>query len=515
MRGLFKLNFEKTAIFVLVLILLISTANISTQFFGLAETGKKINTIDPPDIVKLTFPVMLLKADELYDQGNHKDAQSEYLRLTNLKTISKQQKASVYFKLGLCNYAMELYDMAADSFIQSTNYNTNDAVAYNNAAVCAYLAKNPSMAESYQKKAIAILPAVEFHYNLGRVYESGKKYEDAVKYYIAAIKEEGNITRDYAIDPVLLNIKVNQLFPDKAVREKLSKELLIALKLKDARDVFIIEDEEMQVDIDFDTRIASTNGVNRLYCKYDRIEMDPYHLIENLTWTVKSKGREIYTSARDEFSIKIEEQNDYDVSLNLKYDNKVKAKNKIISQKQIKDFIASKKSQPVQGLLESCKYYIYAVYEQVFETDFQISTKGFTDRFGVVWGRNNIETEVMGGKDFIDAANSLRINNNSNNIEGIWADLSSLLESKQLKGKTINVKFYARKITRDAQLITRLRVKADQIYYAYDNFSPDYKWRQYSLSIEVPKDSSNLTFSLQVKPGEEIKVDGFIVSIVR
>ncbi len=497
-----------------MLILLISTGNIYTQFLGSDFHGRKVSIVEPGNAVKLTFPVMLLKADELYKQGRYEDARSEYLRLTSLTTISKQQKATVYFKLGLCNFAMKQFDMAVDSFIQSTDYNTGDAVAYNNAAVSAYLANNKAAAEDYQKKAISMLPAVEFHYNLGRIYESDKKYEDAVKYYMAVLKGEDNITRNNAIDPVLLNIKVNKLFPDKAVRRELSKDLIMALKLKDARDIFVIEDAEMQAGIDFDTRIANVNGVNKLYCKYNRNDMDPYHLIDSLNWTVKSKGRTIYTGTRDEFAITIDNQNNYDVSLNIKYNDKIKSKNKIISKKQIKDLNASSKTQPTEYWMEKSKYYVYAVYEQVFEKGFNISSRGYTDRFGVEWWKNNIKTELM-EKDIIDAESSLYIKNDSNQNAGIWADLSPLLENKDLKGKKINVKFYARKITEDAQLVSRLRVKADQIYYAYDNFILDYKWRQYSLSIEIPEDSSNLTFSLQIKPGEEIKVDGFIVNIAR
>lgn len=514
MGRLFKLNFEKTVIFVLVLILLISTANIYTQFLEEISRDKKPGVAEPGNAVKLTFPVMLLRADEMYKQGRYEEAQEEYLKLLNLATISPQQKSTVYFKLGLCNFAMELYDMASDSFIQSTNYINADAVAYNNAAVSAFLAKNMDMAESYQKKAIALMPAVEFYYNLGRIYESQKKFEDAVKYYIAALRGENNLTRDNAIDPVLLTIKVNKLFPDKEVRDKLSKELSIALKLKDARDVFIIEDAEMHVGVDFDTRITNVNGVNKLICKYDRSTMDPYHLIESLSWTVKSKGRQVYTSKKDQFTFTIEDQNDYDVSLSIKYDEKIKSKSKIISKKEITDINPGSKTEPVKSQPEKTKYYVYAVYEQVFEKGFDISNKGYTDRFGVEWWKNNIETELMSA-DIIDAERSLYIKNNLNQNAGIWADLSPLIKSKELEGKTINVKFYARKITKDAHLTARLRVKADQIYYAYDNFVLDYKWKQYSLTIKIPEGSSNLTFSLQVKPDEEIKIDGFIVTSVR
>ncbi|MHB1394733.1 MAG: tetratricopeptide repeat protein [Clostridia bacterium] len=512
---MFKLNFEKTAIFVLILILLISTANISTQFFGLAFSNKKVNTVEPGNVVNLSFPVMLLRADELYKEGNYKEAQSEYLILTKLTTISKQQKATAYFKLGLCNYAMKLYDMACDSFKQSSNYNTEDAVAYNNAAVSAYLANNLSIAESYQKQAIAILPAVEFHYNLGRIYESGKKYEDAVKYYIVALKGEDNITRADSIDPVRVSLKVIKLFPEKEDRDKLSKELFIALKLNDAREVLIVNDSEMDIKSNFSVRLLNAEGVGKINCKYDRKEMDPYHLIDLISWVVKKDNKVVYTSSKDEFSMKVQEQDDYEVSLNIKYNgNKMKTTNKVITKWQIVDKLAQGRLLTYKSTGEVCKYYVYAAYEQVFEKDFRLSSKGYTDRFNVVWGKDNIETKIM-EQDIIDAESSLYIKNTSKENAGIWADLTSLLDSKEFKGKTINIKFYARKITPNTKLNARLRVKEDRIYYTYESFNLDYRWKQYSMQLEVPENSTSLTISLGVKPDEEVKIDGFIINIVR
>ncbi|HYE82830.1 MAG TPA: hypothetical protein VEG39_11795 [Clostridia bacterium] len=512
---LFKLNFEKTAIFVLLLIVLVSTANIYTQFFGLADSGNKLNTIEPPDIVKLSFPVMLLKADELYDQGDYESAQKEYLALTSLATISKQQKATLFFRLGLCNYAMKLYDMASESFIQSTNYNTRDAVAYNNAAVCAFMANNTVMAENYQKSAIAILPAVEFHYNLGRIYETDKKYEDAAKYYIAALKGENNITREDSIDPVRVNLKVIKLFPEKEVREKLSKELFIALKLSDARDVFIINDSEMDLKTDFESRLYSVEGTGRLNCRYNREKMDPYHLIDTIKWSVKKDNKVVYTSSKDEFTMKVQGQDDYEVALDIMYNgNKIKSSNKIISKWQIKDKLAQGNPIPYKQIDEVCKFYSYAAYEQLFEEDFLLSAKGFTDRFSVVWGKDSVGTGIM-TDDFMDAGSSLEIANTSKENAGIWADLSSLIDGKDLKGKTISVKFFARKISERARLDVKIRIKTDRVYNKGGVYPLKVKWQQINHNIYIPEDATGLTLSLSMRPDEEIKIDGFIISVVK
>lgn len=513
MVKLFKLNFEKTVILVLVMILLISSTSIYTQFFDLIFKEKAINTVQTGSVKDLSFPIILLKADQLYKEERYKEAQTEYLTLTNMPTLSSQQKAVAYFKLGLCNYKLQLYDLAFDSFIKSTNFNTGDEVAYNNAAVCSFLAGDMEKAETYQKKALSILPAVEFYYNLGRIYEKTKRYEEAAKYYIPAINRQENISRNNAIDPVLLSVKVNKLFPDKAARDEASKEFLMALKLKDARDVFIIEDEYMNVDANFNTRFINTEEGSKLSIKYDRQSNDPYHLIESLKWTVRRGNRVLYESKRDEFTLKIQEEDDYEVQLSINYSGKVKAKSKLISRNQIKDVLARNRVQSDRTAEETCKYYV-AVYEQVFGKEFKLSSKGYTDRFKVEWGKDNVETVIM-DQDFMDAGNSLDILNTSKRDAGIWADLSALLESKNLKGKTINVAFYARKITYNARLNARLRVKADQIYYDSNSFKLDYKWRQYNMKLFIPQDSTSLTFSLGIKPDEEVKIDGFIVTMAR
>jgi len=512
---LFKLNFEKAVILVIILILLISSTNIYTQFIDLIFPEKTVSTIQASSVKDMSFPAMLLQADQLYKEGKYREAQSEYLKIVNMPTLSSQQKAVAYFKLGLCNYNLKLYDIAFDSFAKSASFNTSDAIAYNNAAVCAFLAGDTNMAESYQKKAIASLPAVEFYYNIGRVYESQKKYEDAAKYYLAAIKGEDNITRIDSIDPVRIKNKVIRLFPEKSVRDELSKDFLIALKLKDIRDVLIINDKEMDIKEDFSLKFQQVNGMNRIQAKYDRKAMDPYHLINSLKWTVKCKNKIIYVSEKDEFSLNVQENEDYEVILAIRYNGTKEVYNKkYINKKQVTDNKGQGREQSYKPTGEVCKYYVYADYEQVFENSFALSSKGFTDRFNVVWGKDNIKTEIMSA-DFIDAGSSLDILNDSSSNAGIWADMTDLLQSKELKGKTITVKFYARKITHNVQAGARLRVKADQIYNEYKELELDYKWKQFSMSIYIPPDSTSLTFSLDIKPGDEIKIDGFIISTPR
>ena len=170
---MFKLNFEKTAVFVLILIICISAADIFRQFFSMTDNGREPYKTDSNITKNISFPARLLKADQLFKQELYEDAQEEYFKLTNMPSLSPQQKAVVHFKLGVCNYRLEKYDMARDSFLKSAEFNVNDPVAYNNAAVCSFYMNDMEEAEKLQYKAVENLPAIEAGYQyLRKVVDS-------------------------------------------------------------------------------------------------------------------------------------------------------------------------------------------------------------------------------------------------------------------------------------------------------------------------------------------------------
>lgn len=519
-RKIFRLNFEKTVILVLVMILLISSTNIYTQFIDLIFPDKVINTVQPSNIKGISFPAMLLKADRLYKEEKYKEAQSEYLALANMTTLSSQQKSVAYFRLGLCNSKLKLYELARDSFLKSASLNSNDAVAYNNAAVASYYMNDFEKAEELQKKAIAKSPVVEYYYNLARIYETPGRYMDAVKYYKAVDMGEGNITRDDRIDPVRIKNKIMKLTSGINYKEDASNDLMIALKLKDTREVFVIEDADMDIKSDkFKWNVAQVDGVSRLYCSYDREAADPYNLIDSLNWTVKSNGKVIFTSKKSDFSLKLSEKGNYVVSLDITYNGKKHAGGSV-------SFAGGSVSTAGSNVFEhnrytnvsdeKCKYYEYAVYEQVFDSNFRIDTDGYTDRFNTQWGKDeNVETEIM-EKDFMDAQRALYIKNNSDRNAGIWADLTALINDKHLKGKTIGIKFYARKISDNARLDVRLSVKSGKPYKnTYKRYELDYRWKMYGFDVIIPENADGMTISFKTKSGEEVKLDGFIITIVK
>lgn len=513
MLNLFKLNFEKTAIFVLILIIAISTANIYTQFFGTGNDRREHNEVKMDIITNMSFPTGLLKADQLYSQELYKEAQAEYLMLTAMQNLSQQQKATLYFKLGVCNYKLNEYDKAMDSFQKSAEFKTGDPVSYNNAAVCAFYMNDLKKAIEFQSKAVSILPVIEYHYNLARIYEASGKYADAVKYYTAVAKAEENITREDRIDPVRIKNKIMKLLTNISNAEEISKELMVALKLKEMREVLIIEDVNMDIKSkDFKWNIVNENGSSRLYCSYDREKSDPYNLIDSLKWTVERSGSKAYNSSKDAFSIPLVDGSRYVVYLDINYDTNKTSSSYADVTKGSSVYSNNSNKKPSD---QKCKYYEFAVYEQVFETDFRISRSGYIDRFNTEWGKDNVEATIM-DKDFIDAQRSIYIKNTSNKDAGIWADLSELINDKQLKGKTLGVKFWARKVSSDAKMIVNVRTKAGKVYKNYPrNYNLEYKWKMYGLDILIPENGDGLTISFATQSGEEVKMDGFIITIVR
>lgn len=521
-EGLFRLNFEKAAIFVLILILCISAANIFGQYISVYFSSSEPNRIHTDAPKNLSFPAMLLKADRLYDQGIQlndpamlEEAQKEYFKLANMPNLSNPQKAAVYFKLGLCNYRLGKYDLARDSFLKSAGFNNNDPVAYNNAAVCSFYLNEPDKAEELQKIAVASRPAVEYHYNLARIYEASGRFVDSVKYYTAVIRGEDNITMEDRIDPVRIKNKVMKLMTNIKNADEISKELAIALRLNESREVFIIEDEDMDIkNKNFQWRIQNVNGVNRLYCSYDREKSDPYNLIESLQWTVKSDEKTVYTGKKDSFLLSLVDGYDYIVYLDIKY-NSNKSARSFVNVTESSGMYSGHGKTAANPSDEKCKYYEYAIYEQVFDKDFRIRRNGYIDRFNTEWGKDDTEVFIM-DKDFIDTKSALYIKNTSGKAAGIWADLSSLIKDKNLQGKTIGIKFYARKITANAGLDVVIRTKAGEIYKNIPrNYGLEYKWKRYGVDVLIPENGDGLTISFKTPSGEEVKIDGFIITIVR
>ncbi len=516
--GLFKMNFEKTAIFVLVLILCISTANIYSQFFSMFFNRKAQNVIQTNVTPNISFPARLLKADQLYDQGKYKDAQNEYLALTSMSNLSAQQKATVYFKLGLCNYRLEKYDIARDSFLKSAEFNTGDPVAYNNAAVSSFYLNELGRAEELQKKAIMNLPVIEYQYNLARIYEASGRYLDSAKYFMAVIRGEENLTRDDRIDPVRIKNKVMKLLTGLGNVEEISKELMIALRLKDAREVFIIADTDMDIkDKNFKWDVKKENGIEKLYCSYERKKSDPYNLIDSLKWTVRIYRRTVYTSKNDDFSFALVEGNNYIVSLDINYNTNKQARSYVdIARSSMYSNNVNPIADPIADPSnEKCKYYEYALYEQVFEKGFKIIETGYTDRFNTVWGKDDIEAKVV-EKDFIDAQGALYINNTLGRRAGIWTDLTSLIKDKQLKGRTIGIKLYAKRISANANLHVSIRTKTGKTYKnTPKKYQLESKWKRYEFEVSIPENTDGLTMSFRTDSDEEIKIDGFIITAIK
>ena len=58
-----------------------------------------------------------------------------------------------------------------------------------------------------------------------------------------------------------------------------------------------------------------------------------------------------------------------------------------------------------------------------------------------------------------------------------------------------------------------VNVRVGKVSYPFRNFDLQYKWRQGTMEFKIPRDANNFTFSLSIKPGQEIKLDGFVIVV--
>ena len=80
-------------------------------------------------------------------------------------------------------------------------------------------------------------------------------------------------------------------------------------------------------------------------------------------------------------------------------------------------------------------------------------------------------------------------------------------------GPLVSFRFQARKITAKENMKAMVRVGRDT--FSFDKFDLQYKWKEVSMKFKIPEDANNFTFSLKMQPGEQIKIDGFVIVIVR
>lgn len=504
-----KLTFEKAALFTLILIIGISTANIYSQFLYMkfpkgVEDESMVNPWTAGRLVIAT-----LDADRLYTEGKYQETIDEFAKLLITGSLAADQMAYAYFTMGMCQYKLKEYDKAKDSFTSAILYEPGDAVAYNNAAISAFGDNNLEEALQYQKKAVEVLPAVEYYYNLGRIYETLGDYKNAVESFLSVAKGEENVT---LVDPVRVKNRVANLYPNLKEREEIAKGVIVSLKLRDYSNVLMIEDVDMEIlDTDFKVAVKDTNQGKGLNVSYDREKNDPYHLINGVTWKVVSGSNVLFNSRNDSFSMEVFENNNYKITLNIEYKgSKIKERQSNIAVTKT-GFKESKSGETLKPNQQFTKIYEYALYEQLFDKYFKLTTKGYYDRFNVLWAKDNIKSSIM-TVDFRDSGTSLYLENNVAYDAGIRANLTPLLSDKNLKGRTVRVRFWGRKITSKENV--EVVIRAGNETYSFDKLDLQYKWKQLNMEFKVPADAKNFTFSLKMKPEEQIKIDGFIIMIV-
>jgi tetratricopeptide (TPR) repeat protein len=517
-----KLTFERAVVVVFALIILISTSDMINKFYYkyidtyLTKNGE-YNIGNSTDRVT-GMPNALAKANELFKTGEYEEAANEYLAVTMGNTLSIEQKSHAYFNLGVCNYHLNNYDLALDSFERAIVINPSDSLAYNNAAVSAYRSRDLIKAIQMQQKALAIKPAVEYYYNLARMYEDNEQYDMAAENYLQVAIGERNLSRTERIDPVRVKERIARLMPRNQFNGgTVNNTFLIAYKLNDTRDVFTINENEMEIkETDFIVQIEDKGSAKNIVVEYDKQKNDPYNLISQLVWTIYKDGKQIYMKNGEKIVTSVRAAGNYEIKLSIKQSgNKeiIATKNVNIQESQATiDKVVNEEIIIKPTPIEDSKLYSFAVYEQLFENDFNISNNGYTDKYNVVWGKDEGAITSLNKKLAVDKAGSLNISNSSQYDAGLWVNLDSLLYDSDIRGKSVSISFYGREIAENSIVNVSVRVNSNNVIAtSQKDFKFPFKFSSQSIRVYIPEDATGFTISIKTRSGGEFNIDAFTI----
>lgn len=515
-----KLTFERAVLIVFILIILISTSDITGKYISIFLNRFDKSLIGTVPSGSSGFTTALVSADNLYADGEFEEAAEQYLASILNNTLTIEQKIHAYFNLGVCHYNLGNYEKASNSFVEvaALSPDDSDSVAYNNAAVSAYRANDMKGAVELQQKSIEILPAVEYYYNLARIYEDNEEYELAVSNYQVVAIGEQNITKVERIDPVRVKEKTARLLSKNPTSvSEVVKNVFNAYKLSnDNRIILTVNENEMKLkEVDFIVKVENQKNTKSIVAQYDRAKNDPYNLISELLWTVYRDGKELYKKSADQITAPVKDVGNYEVKLNIKYNgSNEKVATKTVRVKENQSMVNDGTTNEIvvkPPVNEDIKTYTGAIYEQLFESNFKISSSGYTDKYSVIWGKDTgVETSVS--KVRVDMLNSLAVSNMSKSDAGLWINLDSLLKDEKLKGKTIRINFYAREITDDTDINISMRVKTNNmIATTPKSFSLPFRFEQQYANVYIPKDATGFTVSIKTKSLGEFSIDGFYI----
>lgn len=512
-----KITFGKAVLVVFILIILISTSDITGKYIKVFMKKFDKPLISSVPSPSLGFPAMLIHADDLFKQGNYEDASKEYFTMALNSTLNGEQKAHAYFNLGVCQFYLKKYDSAVDSFNSVNSYSSDDSVAYNNAAVSAFRANDINQAIELQKKALGILPAVEYYYNLARMYEDIEEYELAADNYSIVAKGEQNLTKVEKIDPVRVKDKVARLTSAKpASTNETVNNVLRIYKLEDNRAIFTVNENEMQIKQgDFIVKVENRKNLKSIIAEYDKKKYDPYNLISELLWTIYKDGRAIYKKSSDNINIRASDTGIYEVRLNIKYNgNKEMSSKKTVTINPSTSTIGNAVQDDVKTttpLRTNTKTYEYALYEQLFESDFQVVSTGYTDKYNVVWGKDSIAVGLT-KQSSVDKLSSLSVINTSYKKEGVWVILDSLLQKEADADRNLKISFYAKKSSPNASINMIIRIEANNVISTeLKSFPLNSSWEQHSAEVFLPRDVTGFTITLTTSPNEQFDMDRFVI----
>ena len=154
------------------------------------------------------------------------------------------------------------------------------------------------------------------------------------------------------------------------------------------------------------------------------------------------------------------------------------------------------------------KHYYEALYEQVFDEDFDIAEKDCRDGYDVLWSKGELSASLI-KEDYIDSESALVISNHTDKNQKLTILFDDFLRYKKSDESSIEFCFYARKISGLSVFDITVQVDEKSIKY---NEKLEYKWSCYNgIEADLAENTKSMKVIIDVKPGQQFKLDEFIM----
>ncbi|HWR61282.1 MAG TPA: hypothetical protein VN580_06690 [Clostridia bacterium] len=154
------------------------------------------------------------------------------------------------------------------------------------------------------------------------------------------------------------------------------------------------------------------------------------------------------------------------------------------------------------------KYYIEALYEQVFNEGFEITEEGYPDGYNVRWSGEELTAKLI-SEDYIDSGSALVISNETNSPQKLTVIFDDFLKREKSKLSGMKMSFYARKISEAQDLDITMEVDGASKRYKE---KLEHRWSCYNdIAADITKNTKTMKMTIEVKPGQQFKLDELVI----